>query len=66
MVKEYLSQQGVTYLEKNISEDAAARTELVSMGYRSAPVTVIGEHRIVGYKPQALEQALQATKSERA
>ena len=60
MVKVYLSRLGVNVVEKNISEDAAAKQELMGLGYRATPVTIIGERRIVGYKPKALDEALAA------
>jgi len=34
--------------------------DLVSMGYRSTPVTVIGEEKVVGYSPAKLDDALEA------
>jgi hypothetical protein len=30
------------------------------MGYRSTPVTVIGEEKVVGYSPAKLDEALEA------
>jgi hypothetical protein len=32
----------------------------VSMGYRSTPVTVIGDEKVVGYSPSKLDSALEA------
>ena len=60
MVKVYLSRKGLEFVEKNISEDDAARDELLAMGLRSTPVTVIGDQNIVGYSPPKLEAALKA------
>jgi glutaredoxin 3 len=58
MVKGYLSRKGLKFSEKNISTDLEARAQLVKVGYRSTPVTLIGERYIVGYKPAALDEAL--------
>jgi hypothetical protein len=34
---------------------------LVGMGYRTTPVTVIGDERVVGYSPAKLDAALTAS-----
>ena len=60
MVKVYLSRKGLEFIEKNVSEDDAARDELLAMGLRSTPVTVIGGENVVGYSPPKLEAALRA------
>ncbi len=60
MVKVYLSQKGLEFTERNVSLDEKAREDLLSLGYRSTPVTVIDDQKVVGYSPPNLEQALQA------
>ena len=60
MVKVYLSRKGLEFTERNISEDDAARDDLLGMGIRSTPVTVIGDQNVVGYSPPKLEAALRA------
>ena len=60
MVKVYLSRKGLDFTERNVSEDDAARDDLLAMGLRSTPVTVIGDQNIVGYSPPKLEAALRA------
>ncbi len=55
---EYLSQKGVPYTEKNVALDPEAVQELVSMGLRSLPVIVIGEERLNGFNPVAIDAAL--------
>ena len=60
MVKVYLSQKGLEFTERNVSLDEDARNDLLSLGYRSTPVTVIDDQKVVGYSPPNLEQALQA------
>ena len=58
MVKVYLSRKGVPFTEYNVSLDLEARKRLIALGYRSTPVTVIGDHKIVGYKPPNMDEAL--------
>ena len=60
MVKVYLSRKGFEYTELNVSTDRDSLKDLVSMGYRSTPVTVIGEEKVVGYSPAKLDEALEA------
>ena len=58
MVKVYLSRKGIPFTEHNVSLDLEARKGLLALGYRSTPVTVIGDHKIVGYKPPKMDEAL--------
>jgi glutaredoxin len=61
MVKVYLSRKGIPFIEKNISQDEAARNNLLAMGHRSTPVTTMKDQKVVGYSPPKLDAALQAT-----
>ena len=58
MVKVYLSRNGMNFIELNVSRDRQALKELVGMGYRTTPVTAIGNERVVGYSPARLDEAL--------
>ncbi len=58
---EYLSQKGVAFTEKNVGRDPQAVQELMSMGLRSLPVIVIGEKRLSGFNPKAIDAALAET-----
>ena len=60
MVKVYLSRKGVDFTEYNVSLDPEAVKRLIGMGYRTTPVTVIGDEKVVGYSPPKLDAALQA------
>ena len=61
MVKVYLSRKGIPFTEHNVSTDREALKSLLEMGYRTTPVTVIGEEKVVGYSPAGLDAALEAT-----
>ena len=54
MVKVYLSRKGVEFDDFNVSTDRNALKNLVGMGYRTTPVTVIGDSLVVGYSPAKL------------
>jgi glutaredoxin len=55
---EYLSHKGVPYTEKNVARDPQAVQELMSMGLRSLPVIVIGDKKLSGFNPKAIDAAL--------
>ena len=60
MVKVYLSRKGVEFDDFNVSTDRNALKNMISMGYRTTPITVIGDNKVVGYSPAKLDKALQA------
>ena len=59
MVKVYLSRKGVAFNDYNVSTDRDALMRLIDMGFRTTPLTVIGDQRIVGYKPSDIDSALE-------
>ena len=59
-MKELLSREGVTFIPKNVDEDEQAYSELIARGFRSVPVTIIGDQAIRGYDERALRAALTA------
>ena len=58
MVKEFLSQRGVSFEERDVSRDPVAAQELAKMGQRGVPVIIIDGQTIVGFDRARLEQAL--------
>jgi len=48
----------VTFTDKNIREDPAALEELVNLGYRATPVTVIDGEVVVGFDRGKIERLL--------
>jgi glutaredoxin len=59
-VKEFLSQEGVEYTERNIAVDEAALAELEKLGYMTTPVTLVDGEAVVGFDRARLEQLLQS------
>jgi glutaredoxin 3 len=56
-VKEFLSQNSIPYIDRNIATDKAALAELEKLGYLTTPVTVVDDEIIVGFdhaKPETL------------
>ena len=59
MVKQYLSQKGIEFTEKNVDSDPGAADEAVSKsGQRGIPVTDIDGQIIVGFDRAAIDHAL--------
>lgn len=60
MVKEFLSREGHTFETKHIEDDDAAYDELMALGARAVPTTVIGSTVITGFDQARLRAALAA------
>lgn len=56
--KDYLNAKGVAFEEKNVSESAEYRKELMTKGYMGVPVIVVDEEAIVGFDKQRLDELL--------
>lgn len=56
--KEYLSQQGVKFYERDIAQDASALADLKKLGYMTTPVIVIDGSVIVGFDREKIDQAI--------
>jgi glutaredoxin len=58
--KEYLSQKGMAFQERDIAQDPGALGELKKLGYMTTPVIVIDGSVIVGFDAEKIDQALQS------
>ncbi len=45
-------------MDKNIREDPVALQELLALGYRSVPVTLIDGEAVVGFDQEKIEKLL--------
>ncbi len=59
-MKEFLSQRGVPFTEKNVVEDEAAMEELSQLNLFTTPVTLIDGEVVVGFDRKKLEALLDA------
>jgi glutaredoxin len=59
-VKEFLSREGHAFEAKNVEEDDSAYDELMALGARSVPVTVVDDQVITGFDQARLRAALAA------
>lgn len=56
--RDFFNQQGIPFVERDISTDETAKSELQRRGFRATPVIVIGEQVMVGFKADKLERML--------
>jgi len=56
--KEFLSQKGVEFVDRDVVEDEQALAELGELGYMTTPVTVIDGEVVIGFDRERLEQLL--------
>ena len=56
--KQYLSEKGVNYEEKNVQTDPSAKKELMQMGHMGVPVIIVDGEEIVGFNKAKLEELL--------
>ena len=57
-VKEFLSQNKIEFVDRNIAADEAALNELEKLGCMTTPVTVIAGQMVVGLDRNKLEKLL--------
>ena len=48
----------MAFTERNVGRDAGAREELMELGLTSLPVILIGDKRLTGFNPTAIDAAL--------
>ena len=62
MVKEFLSQRGIGFQERDVSRNPTYAQELVSnTGQMGVPVTIINQQAVIGFDRSKLEQLLTQT-----
>ena len=62
-MKEFLSREQHAFTVRNVEDDDTAYDELMSMGFRVVPVTIINGRRIKGFDEPALRAALAASEA---
>lgn len=66
MVKEFLSQRGVDFEERDVSRNPAAAQKLMkNSGQMGVPVTIINGQTVIGFDQSRLAQILSQTKASR-
>jgi glutaredoxin len=57
-VKEYLSQKGIVFTERDVTKDESAVEELRSLGIMTTPVIQIDGEVVVGFDQEKLDRLL--------
>jgi hypothetical protein len=57
-VKELLSREAVSFDVRNVDEDDRAYDDLLALGLRTVPVTVVGTRIVKGFDQPALTAAV--------
>jgi glutaredoxin len=57
-VKEFLSQNNIQFVDRNIAVDESALAELEKLGYMTTPVTVIDGQVVAGFARNKLQELL--------
>jgi glutaredoxin len=56
--KEYLSQKGIQFTDRDVTNDESAYDELKRLHAMTTPVTLIGGEVIIGFDPEKIDKAL--------
>ena len=57
-MKEFLSREGHPFTVKDVEEDHDAYSELLALGFRSVPVTVVNGQAVKGFDEAQLRAAI--------
>ncbi|CAN5395273.1 hypothetical protein BH23ACI1_BH23ACI1_25620 [soil metagenome] len=57
-MKEFLSREGYPYTVRNVEEDHEAYTDLLALGFRAVPFTVVGSIAVKGFDEARLRAAV--------
>jgi glutaredoxin 3 len=58
LAMDFMTRNGVSFTEKSLADDPAARDELLAMGYRAVPVIKVGAETMVGFSVPKLRKLL--------
>ena len=57
-VRAWLTDRGVAFTERNVGGDLAAAQALAATGVFATPLLVVGQEKVLGYRPERLAAAL--------
>jgi glutaredoxin 3 len=53
---EYLKHKNVAFIAKNVHSDPEARQELIALGSKTIPTTVVGSEVVVGFEVERINE----------
>ena len=57
-MKEFLSQQQVEFIQRDIAADESAMAELLALGFQTTPVTLIDGEAVIGFNAARISELL--------
>jgi glutaredoxin-like YruB-family protein len=64
--RQYFEQEGISFVEYDVDENSAARSEYLSLNpRRSVPTIKVGDEVVIGFSPQAMNAALDSAARSR-
>ena len=57
-VRAWLTERGIAFAERDASADPAAARELSATGTFATPLLVVGERKVLGFRPRELDGLL--------
>ncbi len=57
-VRAWLVEHGIAFTERDLNRDPEAAQALAATGIFATPLLVVGEERVLGFRPEALAAAL--------
>ena len=64
-VRSWLSDRGIAFTERDASTDLAAARELYATGVFAMPLLVVGNEKVLGFRPRALADAVRTDREDR-
>ena len=58
-MKEFLSQAGRPFVERNVDLEDAAYDDLIARGWRTVPMTIMGDRAVRGFDESGLRALLE-------
>ena len=55
-VKAYLEEKGIAFSERNLLVDDQAMADFRELGYRSTPVTIVGDEAVIGFDRARMDE----------
>jgi glutaredoxin len=57
-VRDWLGEQGIPFVERNVTGDLAAAKDLLATGTFATPLLVVGAAQVFGFRPDQLAAAI--------
>jgi glutaredoxin len=57
-VRHWLTERGIAFVERNVTGDLEAVNALLATGFFATPLLVVGDKKVLGFRPEKLVAAL--------